>query len=66
MTTRRSGRRGPVVLREAVRPRRRRVRGREAVLSETLEAPLPGQLLVLLSQLHRSEQARGRDDEATG
>ena len=43
---------------------RRRV---QAMGTEGLDAPMPGQLLVLLSRLHRSETARARpDDEALG
>ena len=39
----------------------------QAMGTEGLDAPMPGQLLVLLSRLHRSETARARpDDEALG
>lgn len=66
MKKKRSGRREPVILTTEPRPRhgRRRV---QAMGTEGLDAPMPGQLLVLLSRLHRSETARARpDDEALG
>ena len=56
MKSSRSGRRAPVVLSQ--KPAARRRRGRDSLLgAEALEAPLPGQLLILLSRLHRSERA---------
>lgn len=63
MTPRRFRRRAPIVL-AGKAPRRRPDRERDAVLGgDALEAPVPGQLLVLLSRLHRVEPPQpGRDD----
>jgi hypothetical protein len=63
MKIKRTGGRTPVVMAEKLRSRRRLARGREGILDpETLTAPLPGSMLVLLSRLHRSEMI-GRDEE---
>lgn len=60
--SRRSVRRGPVVLNDNARvpadPR-----GGGPILVEAPQGPLPGHLLVLLSRLHRSENARGSETD---
>ncbi len=59
MTKSRPSVRRPVVLDGLSRRRRRPVRARDALLgAEALETPLPGQLLVLLSRLHRAENSK--------
>lgn len=59
MTKSRPSVRRPVVLNGHSRRRLRPVRARDALLgAEALESPLPGQLLVLLSRLHRAEDAK--------
>jgi hypothetical protein len=56
--------RRPVVLNGVSRRRRQPVRARDTLLgAEALDTPLPGQLLVLLSRLHRAEDAKPRRDE---
>ncbi|GJE62384.1 hypothetical protein MPOCJGCO_4517 [Methylobacterium trifolii] len=65
--SRRSVRRGPVVLSGTSRRRRRPVRPRDALLAVEPEGPLPGQILVLLSKLHRAETgAADAADEKAG
>lgn len=68
MTKSRPSVRRPVILNGLARRRRAPVRSRDALLgAEALETPLPGQLLVLLSRLHRAEDARplaGNEPEA--
>ncbi|GJD90347.1 MULTISPECIES: hypothetical protein [Methylobacterium] len=65
--TRRSVQRGPVVLNDnTILSKARRPHAEHAAssLMETLDGPLPGTLLVQLSRLHRSEQARLSATEA--
>lgn len=63
--SRRFSRRGPVVLNDNTRRKRRRVRTRDtAFLADTVDAPLPGQILVMLSKLHRAEVSIGPDEKA--
>lgn len=55
MVKKKSGRKAPVVLASGLSLRRRRRRGRAEMLdAQSLAAPVPGALLVLLSRLHRS------------
>lgn len=57
----------PVVLSGLARRRRQPARPRDALLgAEALETPLPGRLLVLLSRLHRAEEAPPRTADETG
>ncbi|AWN40399.1 hypothetical protein U8607_06155 [Methylobacterium durans] len=66
MNKKRSGRREPVILTTEPRPRPGRRRSR-SLGGDGLDTPMPGQLLVLLSRLHRSETVVARtDDEARG
>ena len=59
--------RRPVVLNGLARRRLQPSRPRDTLLgAEALETPLPGQLLVLLSRLHRAEEARPRTADETG
>ncbi|MBB2964026.1 hypothetical protein [Methylobacterium sp. R2-1] len=55
MTPRSVRRRSPVVVKREPRPDRRRAASADILAPDTLEAPLPGSLLVLLSRLHRAE-----------
>ncbi len=58
MVTKKAGRKAPVVLASGVPSRRRRKRERgETFDAQALSAPVPGQLLVLLSRLHRTESS---------
>lgn len=58
--------RSPVVVRREPRPDRRRATNADILASDTLDSPLPGSLLVLLSRLHRVETkpAQGADPNA--
>ena len=63
--SRRSVRRGPVVLNDNAKgPNDPRRNGPQLV--EAPQGPLPGHLLVLLSRLHRSESARAAEPDPKG
>ncbi|VUD71377.1 hypothetical protein [Methylobacterium symbioticum] len=62
--SRRSVRRGPVVLNDNAKAPAEPRRG-GSILVETPQGPLPGHLLVLLSRLHRSESARPVESDPT-
>ncbi|MDV2984301.1 UNVERIFIED_CONTAM: hypothetical protein Q9R58_08295 [Methylobacteriaceae bacterium AG10] len=55
MTPRSVRRRSPVIVKREPRSDRRRAASVDILAPDTLEAPLPGPLLVLLSRLHRAE-----------
>jgi hypothetical protein len=57
--------RSPVVVRREPRSDRRRATNADILASDTLEAPLPGSLLVLLSRLHRAETKPSQGAEPT-
>ncbi|MEH3120082.1 MAG: hypothetical protein PGN25_21465 [Methylorubrum populi] len=64
MTPRSARRRSPVVVKREPRPDRRRAVASHILAPDTLEAPLPGPLLVLLSRLHRAEAKPGRESDS--
>lgn len=55
MTPRSARRRSPIVVKRPPRLDRQRAAASDILAPDTLEAPLPGPLLVLLSRLHRAE-----------
>ncbi|BAU93566.1 hypothetical protein MPPM_4961 [Methylorubrum populi] len=55
MTPRSARRRSPVIVKREPRLDRRRAASTDILAPDSLEAPLPGSLLVLLSRLHRAE-----------
>jgi hypothetical protein len=55
MTPRSARLRSPVIVKREPRPDRRRAASSDILAPDSLEAPLPGSLLVLLSRLHRAE-----------
>ena len=65
MTPRSVRPRSPVIVKREPRPgrRRRRVANVDILAPDTLEAPLPGPLLVLLSRLHRAEVKPPQDTD---
>jgi len=65
MTPRSVRLRSPVVVRREPRSDRRRATNADILASDTLEAPLPGSLLVLLSRLHRAETKPSQGAEPT-
>lgn len=54
-------RRSPIVVKREPRSDRRRAAPVDLLAPESLEAPLPGSLLVLLSRLHRAEVKPAQD-----
>lgn len=63
MTPRSVRRRSPVIVKREPRSDRRRVANVDILAPDTLEAPLPGPLLVLLSRLHRAEVKPPQDTD---
>lgn len=62
MIPRSARRRSPIVVKREQRPDRRTTHADILLAPDTLEGPLPGPLLVLLSRLHRAEMGKPRHD----
>lgn len=64
MKIKRNGAKTPVVMVENRRGRRRLLQTRgDWAEPDAVTGPLPGQMLVLLSRLHRSERPRSDDED---